>query len=129
MPNYINIGGKLCVNTKEFGYVSVQDYLATQILNRMEEEPDEIPQTINANTMLISNQHPRHLSKEEVLDVFVQYIHKYRDSHRNFDIPVGTKYMEYSDYIQSELRRVFPEIRWRVIHKTEKAFIVRGETL
>ncbi len=131
MPNYINIGGRLCVKTVEFGYLPVQDYLATQILNRMDEEEedsdDEIPQTNKANTMLISNRHPKHLSKEEVLEVFVQYIYKYRSSYKSFDIPIGKKYTEYSEYIQKELHRAFPEIQWSFLDATESTFYVRGE--
>ena len=128
MPDYVNIGGKLCVNTKEFGYVSVQDYLAIREISRTE-EMKEAPQTINANTTLILNKHQHFLSKEEVLDVFVQYIHKYRNSYRSYDIPVGIKYLDYSDYIYKELHRVFPDIRWKLLHATETQFMVRGETI
>jgi hypothetical protein len=81
---------------------------------------------INVNIKLISNNYPRIVSKDEVLDVFVQYIHKYRKLYRKFDIPVGTKYLEYSDYIHQKLKYAFPDISWRIKTCTN-FYIAHGE--
>jgi hypothetical protein len=127
MPAYINIGGRLCVNTKEYGCISIQDYETLIKINSIEYKNIINPtDEINVNIKLISNDYPRIVSKDEVLDVFVQYIHKYRKSYRKFDIPVGTKYLEYSDYIHQKLKYAFPDISWRIKTCTN-FYMVHGE--
>jgi len=81
---------------------------------------------INVNIHLISNDYPEILSNDEVLDIFVQYIHKYRNHYRKFDIPVGTKYLEYSDYIHQKLKWAFPDINWK-IRICSKFYLCTGE--
>jgi hypothetical protein len=117
MPTYINIGGRLCVNTIEYGPLYINDYESLIKLNPLESKggsKNDLSDDITVNIKLISNEYPRVLSMDEVLDVFVQYIHKYRKSYRKFDIPVGTKYLEYSDYIHEKLKWAFPNINWRI---------------
>ncbi len=82
---------------------------------------------INANYKYISNEYPKFLTKDEVLDVFVQYIHKYSLYYNVFDIPVGTKYVDYSRYIWDRLKYAFPNISWKLLYKNENVFMCRGE--
>jgi len=93
--------------------------------NRIEYE--EIPKTNPTICSKISNEYPYMLSKNEVLEAFVEYVQKYRGTSTIFDIPVGTKYAAFIEYVLAGLARKFPDISWRLLHKTEKSYMCRGE--
>jgi len=113
--------------TEEFGLVSLQDYLALLQIQSMESKGKKA-EVKPSLCSLISNKAPNVLSKEEVLEVFVQYVKKYRNGNTVFDIPVGTKYMAYSQYILAEITQIFPNIRWRLLYINENIYMCRGES-
>lgn len=129
MPSYVNVGGRMCVKTHKHGYVPIEEYAAMLRIDSFEaqQQKDKKATEIQADVSRISNAFPQMLPKEEVLDVFVQYIHKYRSYCTKFDIPVGTKYEAHHSYILERLQYAFPDIQWSLSYRTTDKIVCHGE--
>jgi len=65
---------------------------------------------------LVSND----LSKEEVLNLFADYVDKFCNMYCNentLTIPLGMNYKHYSEYIHDNLRLMFPNVYWTINEK------------
>lgn len=78
------------------------------------------------NCSRISNRSPETLSAAEVLEVCLLYLKKYLATSPVADIPIGTRYESYMDYIYTRLRGHFPEVTFRVLNQSENQFVVRA---
>jgi len=134
MLEIINRNGNLYVNHPKYGEINIQDYLALKQLQDYESDEESIvsvnelsDEMIDVDCKVLMNNHPKHLTVQEVLELFVNYIYKYRNTYRVFDIPIGSKYYHYRGYIYSALNEKFPELKWKCIRQTNSVYICRGE--
>lgn len=79
-----------------------------------------------ANCMRIAEITPTFLSEDEVLDVFINYIRKYKNVYDIYDIPMGIKYKSYTPSIYSRLQQLFPDIEWKITSTSLTTIICRG---
>jgi len=128
----------LCMNCGRAGHWAKNCRARTEVSeNRIEYEEipenrieyEEIPKTKPTICSKISNEYPKMLSKNGVIDTFVEYVQKYRGTNAIFDIPVGTKYAAFIEYVLAGLARKLPDISWRLLYKTENSYMCRGEVI
>ena len=123
MAKFVNISGKVYVDTLEYGMLSVSDY---NDVSKLQAIPQLAP-VIRSTTELdpLQNCVPE-LTKEEALDMAISYVTKYIEDTYH-DIPFGSKYHEHRVFLLEGLRSAFPQCKWYVKGRNATQFVYRGD--
>lgn len=108
------IDGKLHIHTYHYGYITLEDYVGMNSTNKL-------------NITYLSSNNLKNLSKDDILKIIIEYIQKYKEFLRIFEIPVCTEYFKYYRYIYKKLKSIFPRIHWKVVYKIDNLYLCRGQ--
>ena len=123
MAKFVNISGKVYVDTVEYGMLSVSDYNDVSKIETIPPPPPPIRPTTDLAP--VQNEAPD-VTKEEILSLVIAYVTKYADD-VSHDIPIGSKYHDHREFLLEGLRSSFPASKWYVKGKNARQFIYRGD--
>jgi hypothetical protein len=121
MAKFVNISGKVYVDTVDYGMISVSDYNDASKLATIPKQP-AIRST--EDLLPLQNEGPE-MTKEEVLRIATSYIAKYKDI--SYDISIGSKYHDVRDFLLQGLNDAFPSYTWYMKGRNDKHFVYRGD--
>ena len=128
IANYMNVEGRLYINTTQFGVIPVKDYLAFLQINDLDKQKVSFDMfdhsEVSADYTQLGNDTPT-VSKEYIVRAIVAYVNKYY-TNRKFYIPIGSKYYEHHRYILENLVEKYPNMTWDVMSKNATQFMFRG---
>lgn len=103
--------------------------ILTDALREEEEElaEEDIKTYLKHAVRRMQNDHPLHLSKDDVLQIFLQYVGTYYGYCSSFAIPVGKKYAAYAGYVRKHLTDAYPDITWSLMYETDDKFVCSGK--
>jgi hypothetical protein len=122
MAKFVNISGKVYVDTIEYGMLTVSDY---NDVSKLVTIPPLAPVTRSTTELdPLQNGGPE-MTKEEVLNMAISYLTKYIEDTYH-DIPFGSKYNDDRGFLLEGLRSAFPQRKWYVKGRNATQFIYRG---
>lgn len=125
MAKFVNISGKVYVDTVEYGMLSVSDYNDVSKLETIPPPPPVTRPTTDLDPL--QNEGPQ-LTKEEVLNMAITYVTNYIEDTYH-DIPIGSKYHDDRAFFLEGLRNAFPDCKWQLKGRNATQFVYRGEVI
>lgn len=123
MAKFVNISGKVYVDTVDYGMLSVSDYNDVSKFAAIPKK--SAPARCIADLAPLQNDAPD-LTKEEIVSIATSHITKHVDD-ISHDISFGSKYHGDRAFIIQGLTDAFPDCKWYVKGKNSSIFVCRGD--